>query len=233
MTAAASVFITGTDTGIGKTRISCALLLALRQRGFSATGMKPVASGAQWQHGAWRNDDVEQLRACSSLPLAALASINPYALPAPIAPELAAREHGMTIELSRLQAAHRALSADVDWLVIEGVGGWAVPFAADCMQADLVRSLKLPVILVVGIRLGCINHALLSARAIRGDDCRLLGWIANHIDPEMAATNAVVANLAERLPVPLLAELPFGREPSEMAPRLAATMAAMAAASVQ
>jgi len=230
MTAAASVFITGTDTGIGKTRISCALLLALRQRGFSATGMKPVASGAQWQNGAWCNDDVEQLRACSSLPLAERELINPYALRAPIAPELAAREQHTKISLRRLRAAHRALAAHADWVVVEGVGGWEVVFTDEYMQADLVRSLKLPVILVVGIRLGCINHALLSARAIRGDDCRLLGWIANHIDPEMAATNAVVANLAERLPVPLLAELPFGCEPSEMAPRLAATMAAMAAA---
>lgn len=231
MSEATSVFITGTDTGIGKTRISCALLLAVRQRGLTATGMKPVASGAWLAGGHWHNDDTEQLRGHSSPPLAALELINPYALPAPIAPQLAAREHGITIELSHLQLAHQALCRHAQWVVVEGVGGWAVPFAADCMQADLVRLLKLPVILVVGIRLGCINHALLSARAISGDGCRLLGWIANHIDPDTAEAAAVVASLAERLPVPLLAEVPKGCEPSQIALRLAATMDAVMAGS--
>jgi dethiobiotin synthetase len=207
---ARSVFITGTDTGVGKTRISCALLLAARRRPLKAYGMKPVASGCVFKEGEWHSEDADLLRAYSTTPTPDLALINPYALEEPIAPQIAARHAGLAIELERLQAAHQALSYSANLLVVEGVGGWAVPFSDSAMQAHLVRALNIPVILVVGIRLGCINHALLTAQAIAADGCRLLGWIANRIDPKTLSADEGVASIAEELDAPLLADVPHG-----------------------
>ena len=179
-----SVFITGTDTGIGKSLISASLLRALQAQGVRAFGMKPVASGCTPTPQGLRNDDAELLRTHGSgAPDYAL--VNPYALAEPIAPHLAARHAGIMIELPPLRDAYAALSTMSQCVVVEGVGGWAVPLSDSLMQADLVRDFKLPVMLVVGLRLGCINHALLSARAIATDGCELIGWIANQIDPQM------------------------------------------------
>jgi dethiobiotin synthetase len=214
---ARSVFITGTDTGVGKTRISCALLLAARRRPLKAYGMKPVASGSTFSDGEWHNEDADLLRLYSTTPTPDLALMNPYALEEPIAPQLAARHAGISIELERLQAAHQALSYSANLLVVEGVGGWAVPFSDTAMQAHLVRALNIPVILVVGIRLGCINHALLSAQAIAADGCRLIGWIANRIDPATLCANEVIASIAEELDAPLLADVPHGLSVDKMA----------------
>lgn len=200
------VFVAGTDTGIGKTWSSCVLLAALRARGLRATGMKPVASGCRETSAGLRNEDAEALIAASD-PMPAYADCNPHAFAAPIAPHLAAAMNGAEITLAPVTAACARLAMTADCLVVEGVGGWAVPLSDTLMQADLVRALGLPVVLVVGIRLGCLNHALLSARAIDADGCRLVGWIANRIDPEMPFASANIDALHARIAAPLLGVL--------------------------
>ena len=201
-------YVTGTDTGIGKTHSSAALLHALRARCLRATGMKPVASGCERIDGAWKNADALALLDASD-PRPTYADCNPFALPLPLAPELAARDAGVEVGLQAILDAHARLAASADAVVVEGVGGWAAPLSSSLMQADLVRALELPVVLVVGLRLGCLNHALLSARAIAADGCRLVGWIANAIDPGMEAVDDNVAMLAARLPAPCWGRLPF------------------------
>ncbi|WP_257386185.1 dethiobiotin synthase [Tahibacter caeni] len=208
-----SVFITGTDTGIGKTRTSVALLRALAARGIRAVGMKPVASGCEWQDGRWSNEDARALIAASTPP-PAYAQCNPYALRDAVAPHLAAAAENVDIALPPLQAAYAQLAANADCIVVEGAGGWAVPLGPQLMQADIPRALRLPVILVVGLRLGCINHALLSAQAIRADGCELLGWIGNAIDPDQPLQSDNVATLRERLAAPCLGLLPHGLDSS-------------------
>jgi dethiobiotin synthetase len=205
---ARGVFVTGTDTGIGKTYASIALLHAQRTHGRRAIGMKPVASGCRETREGLRNEDAEALIAASE-PTPAYALCNPFALPRAIAPHLAAREYGIEIALPPIIAAHAKLAADADRVVVEGVGGWSVPLSDTLMQADLVRALAVPVVLVVGIRLGCINHALLTARAIAADGCELVGWIANRIDADMAAADENIATLRARVAAPLIAELAF------------------------
>lgn len=194
-----AVYVTGTDTGIGKTLASCVLLHALRGQGRRAVGMKPVASGCKWLDGEWKNDDALALSRAAAVNVA-YADINPFALEHPLAPELAARDAGTEVTLPPILDAHVRLAAQADAIVVEGVGGWAAPLSASLMQADLVRALQLPVVLVVGLRLGCLNHALLSARTIAADGCRLIGWIANAIDPGMDAVEDNLAMLRARLP---------------------------------
>jgi dethiobiotin synthetase len=206
---ATSLYITGTDTGIGKTVASTALLHALRARGLRAAGMKPVASGCEWIDGCWRNEDALALLAASD-PRPDYADLNPYALPSPLAPELAAADAGVTVELASIRAAYTRLQAAADVVVVEGVGGWAAPLSRSLDQADVARALGLPVVLVVGLRLGCLNHAYLSARAIAADGCRFAGWIANDIDPGMARADDNFGLLSERLPAPCLGRLPHG-----------------------
>ena len=201
-------FITGTDTGIGKTVASTALLHALRALGLHAVGMKPVASGCTRSGEAWHNDDALALLAASD-PRPAYADLNPYALQAPLAPELAAREAGIEIELEVMVAAHQRLQATADLVVVEGVGGWAAPLSAGLDQADLVRGLGLPVVLVVGMRLGCINHARLTTRAIVDDGFALVGWIANHVDPAMERQDENFEILTTRMQAPCWGRLPF------------------------
>ncbi len=210
------VFVTGTDTGIGKSLVSATLLAALDARGVRAVGMKPVASGCERTPAGWRNADAELLRAHSA-GAPAYELVNPYALPEPIAPHLAAREAGVELRLEPILAGFTALSANANCMVVEGVGGWAVPLSATHMQADLVRALGLPVLLVVGLRLGCLNHALLSARAIVADGLQLVGWIGNRIDPAMARVEENLATLRERLPAPCLGVLPHASAPEPRA----------------
>jgi dethiobiotin synthetase len=200
-------YVTGTDTGIGKTLASSALLHALRARGLRAVGMKPVASGCEATPEGWRNEDALALQVASD-PTPRYGDVNPYALPLPLAPELAARDAGVQVELATLLAAHARLQAQAARVVVEGVGGWEAPLSASLRQADLVRALDLPVVLVVGLRLGCLNHAILSARAIAADGCRLLGWIGNAIDPDMACREEHRAMLQARLPAPCIGWLP-------------------------
>lgn len=218
--AAHAIFVTGTDTHVGKTRISCALLAAARQRSLRSVGMKPVASGSVLQSGQWRNEDSDLLHQYSSTPAPDLAFINPYVLPEPIAPQLAAEHAGKEICLRSLQSAFMALNRTTQFLVVEGVGGWAVPFSSIAMQAQLVKMLKLPVVMVVGIRLGCINHALLTARAIQADGCSLAGWIANRIDAEAQYPDEVIASIAGQLEPPLLADMAHGLSIEAMAVRI-------------
>src|SRR5690606_34344950 len=149
----------------------------------------------------------------ASDPRPAYADINPVALRAPIAPELALKDEGIELQLAPLLAAHARLAAQADTVVVEGVGGWAAPLSARLDQLDLVRALELPVVLVVGLRLGCINHARLSARALRADGAQLLGWIASEVDPAMARIDDNFQTLCERLPVPCWGRLPYRRQP--------------------
>jgi len=197
------IYVTGTDTGIGKTVASCALLHALRAGGMRAVGMKPVASGCELVDGELRNADALALQSASD-PRPPYADLNPYALPLPLAPELAARDAGITIALEPLRAAHARLRARADVVVVEGVGGWAAPLSSTIDQADLVLALDLPVVLVVGLRLGCLNHALLSHAAIAADGCVLAGWIANRLDPAMPFAESNLHALQARIDAPLL-----------------------------
>lgn len=216
-----SIYVTGTDTGIGKTFSSCALLHALRGQGLRAAGMKPVASGCERIEGAWRNADALALQAASEAGID-YADINPFALEHPLAPELAARDAGTEVTLPPILAARARLASRVDALVVEGVGGWAAPLSATLMQADLVRALQLPVLLVVGLRLGCINHALLSARAIAADGLTLAGWVGSHVDPAMERVEDNLAMLRERLPAPCWGVLPHapGADPAVLSAHL-------------
>ena len=204
-------YVTGTDTGIGKTLVSSALLHALRAQGGQAVGMKPVASGCADTPDGWRNEDALALQAASD-PVPDYGDVKPYALPLPLAPELAARDAGVEVELAPLLAAHARLRALAPQVVVEGVGGWEAPLSATLRQADLVRALGLPVVLVVGLRLGCLNHAILSARAIAADGFRLLGWIGNAIDPDMACREEQRAMLQARLMAPCIGWLPHAAE---------------------
>lgn len=206
------IFITGTDTGIGKTLVSSTLLAALNAAGHRAVGMKPLASGCEATPSGLRNEDALRLIAHSAgAPEYAL--VNPYALHDPIAPHLAAADAGIEIQLDPILAGFATLSANADFVVVEGVGGWMVPLSSRLMLADLVCALRLPVILVVGLRLGCLNHALLSARTIIADSCELVGWIGNRIDPEMDRVEDNLATLRQRLPAPCLGVLPYASAP--------------------
>jgi dethiobiotin synthetase len=229
-------FVTGTDTGVGKTRASCALIHALRAAGRDrVVGMKPVAAGCDWVEGAagapghWLNEDVAALRAASSLRVPP-AFDNPYALPEPLSPHLAAQHAGQAIDLSHIEASFHALRAHADAVVVEGAGGFIVPLNGApgrgtgwATGADLAQRLALPVVLVVGMRLGCLNHALLTQEAILSRRLRFAGWVANHIDPDMAAQDENVATLQACLQAPLLGRLPWapGADPATLASRLA------------
>ncbi len=202
-------FITGTDTEVGKTFVACALLHALRARGLKTLGMKPVAAGLNSEG---ENEDVEQLIAASSFP-AARELVNPYAFHAAVAPHIAAAEDGRTIELANIVSAFEQLRELADAVLVEGVGGFCVPLGPDCDTADLAVALNLPVILVVGMRLGCINHALLSEQAITARGLTLAGWVANRIDPAMSHFDENLAALKERINAPLLGVVVNGTTP--------------------
>ncbi|HET9032296.1 MAG TPA: dethiobiotin synthase [Dokdonella sp.] len=198
-----SVFVSGTDTGIGKTHVSCALLRSLQSQGVKAIGMKPVASGCEQGAAGLRNEDALALIAASHGNVD-YASVNPYAFEDPISPHLAAADNSVSIEPGVISAAYQRLQAQADFVVVEGVGGWLAPLGNSLMQADLVHQLRLPVLLVVGLRLGCLNHALLTARAIEADGCRLIGWIGNRIDAQMLRIEDNVETLKRRIQAPLL-----------------------------
>jgi dethiobiotin synthetase len=208
---ARGLFVTGTDTGIGKTHASVALLRAVRAGGERAIGMKPVASGCRVTPQGLRNEDADALIGASD-PMPAYALCNPYPFAPPIAPHIAAREAGVEIAPDPIAAAYRTLAATADRVVVEGVGGWSVPLSDALMQCDLARALELPIVLVVGLRLGCINHALLTARAVVADGCVLAGWIANRIDAEMARADENLDTLCARIDAPLLGVLAHGAD---------------------
>ena len=213
MTTPRGFFITGTDTGVGKTRVACALLHAFAARGLRVIGMKPVAAGAQRVDGVWVNEDVEQLLAASNVS-APRELINPYCFAPPIAPHLAAALENKVIENKYLVECFQRLSVLADKVVVEGAGGFCIPLNDHATSADLARQLALPVVLVVGMRLGCLNHALLTAEAIRARGLTLAGWVANHIDPAMAQADANVSALQARLAAPMLARIAFDAPPA-------------------
>ena len=204
--------MTGTDTGVGKTVIACALLHAFAAAGVKAVGMKPVAAGAEpGEHGPV-NDDAEQLARASNV-LAPRELANPYCLRRPVAPHIAAAQEGVVIDLAHIARCFRALTTLAEIVVVEGVGGFRVPLGPATDTAQLARLLHLPVILVVGMRLGCLNHALLTADAVAAQRLKLAGWVANHIDPDMAAADDNVAALEARLSAPLIARVAFSGAP--------------------
>lgn len=205
-------FVTGTDTGVGKTLASACLLHALRARGLQVAGMKPVASGCHREDGGWRNVDALALQSASSAPVPEYAWVNPVALPAATAPQLAAARAGVDVTLPPLLAAWRALSAGRDAMVVEGVGGWMAPLADGLEQSALARALGLPVVLVVGLRLGCLNHARLTERAIRADGLPLAGWIGNRVDPAFEDAEAYLGLLGAALHAPCLGVLPHAAD---------------------
>jgi len=204
------IFVTGTDTGVGKTHVAVALVHALRDAGVRVAGMKPVAAGIAADESM--NADVAALAAADGLAVP-LRDRNPYAFVPAIAPHLAAREAGERIDLAPIAAAYVRLGTVVDVIVAEGAGGALVPLDATTDMLDVARRLRLPVLLVVGVRLGCLNHALLSAQAIAARGLALAGWVANRIDPAMARGDDNVADLATRLRAPCLADVAYGAAP--------------------
>ncbi len=199
-------FLAGTDTGVGKTLASCALLHALGRRGLRCVGMKPVAAGAEPDaDGRWQNEDVLALRAAGNLAVPAELD-NPYLLRAPVSPHIAAAREGVHIDVPTLVDRFQHLRALSDAVIVEGAGGFCVPLDDRVTGADLAQALGLPVILVVGLRLGCLNHALLTQEAITARGLRLAGWIANRIDPAMREPDANLEFLRRRLGAPLLAD---------------------------
>ena len=205
-------FVTGTDTGVGKTLVSCALLLHLRKRHARVVGMKPVAAGTVSGADGDDNDDVLALRAAGSMRVAPELD-NPCSLALPLSPHLAARNAGRRIEVGMLAARYRELAALADAVVVEGAGGFHVPLNELETGADLAVALGLPVVLVVGLRLGCLNHALLTQDALCARGLTLAGWVANRIDPGMQAQDDNIATLRARLKAPLWADIPHSAQP--------------------
>ncbi|QLL12950.1 dethiobiotin synthase [Pseudomonas chlororaphis] len=201
-------FVTGTDTDVGKTTVAAGLLHAARLSGLSTAAGKPVASGCELTPKGLRNADALALLAECSLPLT-YDEVNPLAFEPAIAPHLAAREAGVALTVQALLTPMRqVLAKGADFTLIEGAGGWRVPLADQDNLSDLAMALDLPVILVVGVRLGCINHALLTAEAIAQDGLQLAGWVANIIEPKTSRLEENLATLAERLPAPCLGRVP-------------------------
>ncbi|MHB1213685.1 MAG: dethiobiotin synthase [Thiobacillus sp.] len=197
---ARGVFVTGTDTGVGKTRVAVALIHALRAQGLRVAAMKPVSAGNA--PGELNEDVAALLQAANAT--ADLGDVNPYAFAPAIAPHLAAHQAGVQIELDTIVAAYSRLAAAADVVVVEGAGGWRVPLNAHADMADLAQRLGLPVVLVVGLRLGCLNHALLTAESIARRQLPWAGWVGNHVEQAMAYPDENVAALHARLPGPCL-----------------------------
>jgi dethiobiotin synthetase len=210
-----SVFVTGTDTEIGKTLVSSALVYAMAQQGWRCAGMKPVAAGAELHNGVWVNEDVAALKAVSNLESATGLDnlINPYLFKLAAAPHIAAKQEQRQIDLQVIMQSFQKLATYADALVVEGVGGFRVPFNATEDSADMAQQLNLPVILVVGMRLGCINHALLTAEAIAARGLHLAGWVANSAQKEMGYLQENLAALKDRLSAPFLGYIPYLDKP--------------------
>jgi dethiobiotin synthetase len=208
-----SCFVTGTDTEIGKTLVSAALLHALAQRGLSSVGMKPIAAGAELVNGNWHNEDADLLMQASSVK-AAPALVVPYLMRTPAAPHIVAVQESVTISAPHIIDCYKALTHQADAVVVEGVGGFCVPLDESYDTAQLAKQLALPVVLVVGLRLGCINHALLTAEAIAARGLKLAGWVANTVDPNMRFAQENLEAIRARVHAPLLGHIPFMAQPS-------------------
>jgi dethiobiotin synthetase len=208
------VFITGTDTAIGKTWAACSLLHALRAAGLLATGMKPVASGCTQTPEGLRSDDALALIAASDPKPERYQDCNPFAFAAPVSPHIAAAEIEEEVTLPPIEDAYDRIGLlRGEAIVVEGAGGWLAPISESLRGNAIPRHLQLPVILVVGLKLGCINHAQLTARAIHTDGCELLGWIGNRIDPDMLNPKENLVTLNRSLAAPCLGVIGHGIEP--------------------
>ena len=203
-----SIFVTGTDTGVGKTVVAAALTRALVGRGLRVAVMKPVASGSDATPQGLRNGDALALMAAANVAVP-YEAVNPYCFAPPISPHIAAREAGVAIDLALLRSRFDALAAACDCVIVEGAGGWLAPISDTAAMADLAAALSLPVLLVVGLRLGCLNHALLSRESLRTRGAAFAGWIANAIDPHFERAAENLATLTARLGEPPLALVPF------------------------
>lgn len=203
-----TLFVTGTDTEVGKTHVACQLLRAGVAQGLRCAGYKPVAAGAEQTAEGLRNEDALALQAAGNVAVT-YEQINPYCFAPPIAPHVAAAEAGVEICQQTLSAGHDVLAAQTDWLVVEGAGGWRVPLGPNWESADWVAAAGWPVVLVVGMRLGCLNHALLSAESI-ARQAHLIGWVANCLPPAQNRLQENLETLIERMPAPLLGVFPEG-----------------------
>ncbi|HSY07344.1 MAG TPA: dethiobiotin synthase [Steroidobacteraceae bacterium] len=207
------VFITGTDTGVGKTVVAAALIKALAHQGVRVAGMKPVAAGAAMTPSGLRNADALALMQAGNV-ASAYETVNPYCFAAPIAPHIAARDARVVMDLALLRARFDELASRADCVIVEGAGGWLTPISAHASMADVAAALALPVVLVVALKLGCLNHALLTARALDAHGAELAGWIGNSIDPAFARKADNIATLAERLQ-PAVAIVPYASHAPE------------------
>ena len=205
---ATGYFITGSDTECGKTETTLGLMRLLQSQGATVVGMKPVASGAVETPQGLRNDDALRIQQAGSQQLP-YATINPYLYRPAIAPHLAAQQQGEEISFQQIVSSYQELAAQADVVLVEGVGGWRVPLGPDGGVAELAATLGLPVILVVGLRLGCINHALLSTEAISAGGLQLAGWVANRIDPDMAEIEGNIATLEQHIEAPCIGKIPY------------------------
>lgn len=201
-------FVTGTDTGIGKTVVASGLIQALAQRGLKVAGMKPVASGCVETKSGWRNDDADRLMAAANVE-ASYSTVNPYAFEPAIAPHIAAQLQGNDISLEKILKCFNTLQTKADCVVVEGAGGWLVPLGSKLTMADVAAELGLPIIMVVGLRLGCLNHALLTIDAIQARGLEIAGWVANQVEPDFPALNENMATLSARISSPCLGQIPF------------------------
>ncbi len=210
-------FLTGTDTEVGKTFVSCVLLEAAKRAGKRAIGYKPVASGSERGPEGLRNGDALALRA-ASFPMPEYNDINPYTFAEPTSPHIASRAEGMAVDTGVMSAGLASLSRQADWVLVEGAGGWFTPLSDTVLFSDWARMERLSVILVVGVKLGCINHALLTAQAIQQAGLHSGGWIANCVIPPGARHKEYMATLRMLLPMPLLGEIPFrpGADPASL-----------------
>lgn len=209
-------FITGTDTEVGKTVASSALLQAASAAGYRCAGYKPVASGCDVTPDGIRNSDALALQRYSSVALE-YAQVNPMAFIEPTSPHIISAEEKRPIDFTTLSAGLRTLESRADWILVEGAGGWYTPLSETETYADWVEREQLPVILVVGVKLGCINHAMLTAEAIKARGLRLAGWIANDVLPPGKRHQEYLATLNQRLPAPCLGEIPWLTEASQYA----------------
>ncbi len=207
------LFITGTDTGTGKTTVACGLLGVLKEMQLSTAVMKPVASGCDETRAGLRNADAIRLMSCATHQ-AEYQQVNPYAFLAAIAPHIAASDKGINVSIDAIVSGARELEQQADVLLVEGVGGWRVPLNDHQTAEDLAVALNYPVIMVVGMRLGCINHALMTSAAIDASGMALAGWVANSIEPDMARARDTLMALQECLAVPCLGEFPYMHQPN-------------------
>jgi dethiobiotin synthetase len=205
------IFVTGTDTGVGKTVMACALIHSLRARGLQVHPFKPVAAGAVERDGEWINEDTLDLLTAAGLDRSRARAVTPILLREPVAPHIAARREGRAIAIETIEQAFREIQGS--FAVVEGVGGFAVPLGDGVDTMELARRLRLPVVMVVGLRLGCLNHAILTAQAISASGLPMAGWIANAIDPTMTVADENVAALESRLGAPLLGRAPHRAKP--------------------